>query len=74
MKETARRKGKNQKVSVIIPFLNEERSIGRCIRKIQGVFKKNTIDGEIICVDSDSTDSSAKIAKSLGAVVVNQPL
>ncbi len=65
---------KNHKVSVIIPFLNEERSIGRCIRKVHAVFKKNNIDGEIIAVDSDSTDNSAKVAKSLGAVIVNQPL
>ena len=65
---------KKLKISVVIPFLNEEKSIGRCIRKVQAVFKKNNIDGEIIAVDSDSVDSSAKMAKSLGATVVNQPL
>ncbi len=65
---------KKTKVSVIIPFLNEEKSIGRCIRKVQAVFKRNNIKGEIVTIDSDSTDNSAKIAKSLGAIVVNQPL
>jgi glycosyltransferase involved in cell wall biosynthesis len=57
-------------VSVVLPALDEERTIGECIRKIQNVFQKNRINGEIIVVDS-STDKTAEIARSLGAVVVN---
>lgn len=56
-------------VSVIIPALNEETTIGECIRKIQTVFHDNTIDGEIIVADS-STDRTAEIAQSLGAIVI----
>ena len=56
-------------VSVIIPALNEERTIGECITKIQKVFHDNAINGEIIVADS-STDQTSEIAASLGATVI----
>ena len=57
-------------VSVILPALNEEQTIGECITKIQKVFHDNEIKGEIIIADS-STDRTAEIAESLGADVVH---
>jgi len=57
-------------VSVILPALDEQRTIGECITKIQKVFRENGINGEIIVADS-STDRTAVIARSLGAFVVN---
>lgn len=57
-------------VSVILPALNEEHTIGECIRKIQTVFRNNDINGEIIIADS-STDRTAEIAQSLGATVIH---
>lgn len=56
-------------VSVVIPTMNEEVSIGTCIKKIQNVFAKHHIDGEIIVADN-STDKTPAIAESLGARVV----
>jgi len=56
-------------VSVILPALDEERTIGECITKIQAVFHDNAINGEIIVADS-STDRTAAIAQSLGARVI----
>ncbi len=55
-------------VSVILPALDEERTIGECIAKIQKVFYDNSINGEIIVADS-STDRTKEIAVSLGAKV-----
>jgi len=57
-------------VSVILPALDEERTIGECITKIQKVFRNNAIAGEIIVVDS-STDRTSEIAASLGAKVIS---
>lgn len=57
-------------VSVVIPTLDEEKSIGQCIEKVNKIFKEHNIDGEIIVSDS-STDSTAEIARSLGARVVH---
>jgi len=56
-------------VSVILPALDEELTIGDCIKKIQTVFLENSIAGEIIIADA-STDQTAEIAKSLGATVI----
>ena len=56
-------------VSVIIPALDEEQTIGDCIQKIQSVFHKNAISGEIIVADS-STDRTSETAQSLGAQVI----
>ena len=56
-------------VSVILPSLDEERTIGECIRKIQAVFRDNAISGEIIVVDS-SRDKTPEISRSLGARVI----
>jgi len=56
-------------VSVIIPALDEERTIGECITKIQKVFHDNAVNGEIIVADS-SGDQTGSIAQSLGARVI----
>jgi glycosyltransferase involved in cell wall biosynthesis len=56
-------------ISVIIPALNEELTIGECIQKIQAVFQKQGVNGEIIIADS-STDRTPEIARVLGARVV----
>jgi len=57
-------------VSVILPALDEERTIGRCIEKIQNVFRELAIHGEIIVSDA-SSDRTAEIARSMGAVVIH---
>ena len=60
--------GNSLDVSVILPALDEEHTIGACITKIHKVFNENAINGEIIVADS-STDRTAEIAESLGAKV-----
>lgn len=57
-------------VSVVMPCLNEEKSIGICIKKIKEVFKKEGISGEIIVADNGSVDHSVEIAQSAGVKVV----
>lgn len=59
-------------VSVVLPCLNEESTIGECITKIKNVFKNLKIRGEIIVADN-SNDNSPIIAESLGAKVVHPP-
>ena len=61
-------------VSVVIPCLNEEKTIGICIEKASRVFKECNINGEIIVSDNGSIDGSVDIALKLGATVVYQPL
>ncbi len=51
-------------LSVVLPCLNEELSIGICIEKIKKVFEDEKILGEIIVVDNGSTDKSVDIVKT----------
>jgi len=56
-------------VSVVIPSMNEAKTIGICVEKIKKVFKDYNIDGEII-VSDNSSDESPEIARKLGARVI----
>ncbi|MCX5696561.1 MAG: glycosyltransferase family 2 protein [Candidatus Omnitrophica bacterium] len=60
-------------VSVVLPCLNEEETLGICIKKIKEVFIKENIEGEIIVVDNGSTDRSREIALSQGVRVLQEP-
>jgi glycosyltransferase involved in cell wall biosynthesis len=57
-------------LSVVMPCLNEARTLGICIRKAQDSFKRLGISGEVIVADNGSTDGSREIAAELGARVV----
>lgn len=57
-------------ISVILPALNEETTIGICIGKIQQIFRSMGIRGEVIVSDS-STDATPEIAQSMGAIIVH---
>jgi glycosyltransferase involved in cell wall biosynthesis len=59
----------NPKISVIIPALNEEESIGQVLNDIPG-----EIVEEVIVVDNGSNDNTVTVANSLGASVVPEPL
>ena len=58
-------------LTVLIPCLNEEKTIGICIEKAYKILKENNIDGEILVADNGSTDRTVEIAKCLGARIVN---
>lgn len=55
-----------EKISVVIPALNEEKTISKVINEL----KKSKYISEIIVVDNNSKDSTAKISKECGAKVV----
>ena len=58
-------------ISVVLPCLNESETLGTCIKKANNQIKKLGIKGEIIIADNGSDDGSIKIAKKLGARVIN---
>ncbi len=60
-------------ISIVLPCLNEERTLAICIQKAQACLTTNGISGEIIVADNGSTDNSVQIAQSLGARVVHVP-
>jgi len=58
-------------LTILMPCLNEERTLGNCIRKAQSFLKRAGIKGEILVADNGSIDSSVEIARDLGARVVS---
>ena len=55
------------KASIIIPAMNEERSIGLVLDEIP----RDDVD-EVIVVDNGSTDGTAEVARARGATVVEE--
>src|SRR5204862_4459402 len=58
-------------VSVVIPCLNEEKSLGLCVDKAINAFREHGISGEVVVSDNGSTDGSIEIAEEHGARVVH---
>lgn len=65
---------KDNKLTILFPCLNEEKTIEVSINDAKDNIKKINMDNnyEILVVDNGSTDNSAKIAKELGAKVINE--
>ena len=57
-------------LSILMPCLNEARTLGTCIAKGKRYLSRQNFVGEIIVADNGSTDGSQEIAKSLGVRVV----
>lgn len=57
-------------VSVVIPCLNEEQTIGTVVGKALHSFREHGIKGEVVVADNGSSDKSASIARKAGARVV----
>ena len=58
-----------QKISVIIPAFNEEKTIGEIVNRIRGYLP----EAEIIVINDGSEDDTAKFAHDSGAIVFNHP-
>jgi hypothetical protein len=59
-------------VSVVIPCLNEEDNIERCVRTALEVLEERGIPGEVVVADNDSRDRSAELAAAAGARLVHE--
>ena len=61
----------NPDLSVVIPCLNEEDTLGKCLSKLLIVAKEENFSMEVIVADNGSTDGSIDIAKSFNTKVVH---
>jgi Glycosyl transferase family 2 len=57
-------------VSIVMPCLNEEATVGTCVEKAMSWLGRTGTPGEVVVVDNGSTDRSAKIATAAGARVI----
>ncbi len=62
--------GKEKKISVIIPALNEEAVIGYALRALRDEYERVKSEVEIIVVDGGSRDSTCGIAEGLADKVI----
>ena len=56
--------------TILMPCLNEEKTIGACIEEAQRGAERLGLSYEILISDNGSTDASADIARNMGARVV----
>lgn len=64
-------------LSIIIPAFNEEQLIPNCLNSINDslfIHRKPGFTYEVIVVDNNSTDNTAKLARQAGATVVFEPI
>lgn len=61
-------------LSVVMPCLNEARTLPTCVGKALATMERLGIAGEVLIVDNGSTDDSVAVARAAGARVVEEPL
>jgi glycosyltransferase involved in cell wall biosynthesis len=61
-------------LSILMPCLNEVRTLAACIKKAQHFLKQHAVSGEVIIADNGSTDGSIEVAEELNARVVRVPI
>jgi glycosyltransferase involved in cell wall biosynthesis len=66
--------GEPIELSIVMPCLNEARTLGTCIAKAQSSLEELQISGEIVVADNGSTDGSQELAERMGARVVAVPV
>jgi glycosyltransferase involved in cell wall biosynthesis len=57
-------------LTILMPCLNEARTLETCIRKAQRFLADAGVAGEVVIADNGSTDGSPEIARSCGARLV----
>lgn len=60
-------------ITIVMPCLNEESTVGICVREALAFMAKYRILGEVLVVDNGSADDSAAAAEKAGGKVLRQP-
>lgn len=60
-------------ITILMPCLNEEKTIGACIEDAQLFLQRCERTGEVLVVDNGSSDRSAEIARNRHARVICEP-
>ena len=60
-------------LTILMPCLNEARTLGSCIAKARRFLESAGIAGEVLIADNGSTDGSQALAQGCGARVIHVP-
>jgi glycosyltransferase involved in cell wall biosynthesis len=58
-------------LTILMPCLNEVRTLAACISKANGFIRRTGITGEVLIADNGSDDGSQQLARQLGARVID---
>ena len=61
-------------LTVLMPCLDEARTVGSCIAKARETCRAHGIEAEFLVADNGSTDGSQRIARESGARVIHVPV
>jgi glycosyltransferase involved in cell wall biosynthesis len=67
---SSRSRGATPELSIVMPCLNEAKTVGNCVAKAIAYLHQHDIDGEVIVADNGSVDGSQAVAAAGGARVV----
>src|SRR5208282_3130663 len=65
--------GPGLELTILMPCLNEARTLVACIGKARGFLVRAGVAGEVLVADNGSTDGSQELARRLGARVIDVP-
>ncbi|TMB07856.1 MAG: glycosyltransferase, partial [Deltaproteobacteria bacterium] len=60
-------------LTVLMPCLDEARTVGTCVAKARETCRANGIVAEILVADNGSADGSQRLARESGARVIHVP-
>jgi len=74
LSKNSKKSKKLKKITLMVPCYNEEEGIPKVIKDInKKELKERGYEIEVLVIDNNSTDKTAKVAKKLGARVVFEP-
>lgn len=60
-------------LTVLMPCLNEARTVGRCVEAARRFMEREGVQGEVLVADNGSNDNSQELARAAGARVIDVP-
>lgn len=63
--------GNKMEITILLPCLNEEKTVAVCVRQAAAFLFEKGLDGEVLVSDNGSTDESISLAEAAGARVVH---
>jgi len=60
-------------LTILMPCLNEARTVGACVREARAFLERAGIEGEVLVADNGSIDGSSALAEAAGARVLPVP-
>ena len=58
-------------LTILMPCLNEARTVEKCVRSALDFLQRNGVNGEVLIADNGSSDGSQDLARNAGARVVD---